>query len=129
MDRRPATVVPEHSSPRAAGLYDPAHEHDGCGVACLARLDGKPLHEVVQRALSTLDHLEHRGAAGADPETGDGAGILIQLPHDFLREHAGEFGLDAAQVPPPGEVALAVCFLPNDEGRRRGLAGARRRPL
>jgi glutamate synthase domain-containing protein 2/glutamate synthase domain-containing protein 1/glutamate synthase domain-containing protein 3 len=121
VDRRPAKVVPELSSPRAAGLYDPAHEHDGCGVACLARLDGKPLHEVVQRALSTLDHLEHRGAAGADPETGDGAGILIQLPHDFLREHAGEFGLDAAQVPPPGEVALAVCFLPNDEGRRRGL--------
>ena len=121
MDRRPATVGPRHPSPRPARLYDPALEHDGCGVACLARLDGKPLHELVERALSTLDHLEHRGAAGADPETGDGAGILIQLPHEFLRAHARDFGLDASQVPLPGEVAVAVCFLPDDPGRRLAL--------
>ena len=121
MDRRRTKVGPRYSSPRPAGLYDPAREHDGCGVACIARLDGKPLHEVVQRALATLDQLEHRGAAGADPETGDGAGILIQLPHAFLRKHAGEFGLEEGALPPPGEVAVAVCFLPADEARRATL--------
>ncbi|CAN5160177.1 glutamate synthase large subunit [soil metagenome] len=121
VDRRPSTVRPGHSSPRAAGLYDPAHEHDGCGVACLARLDGEPLHEVIERAISTLDQLEHRGAAGADAETGDGAGILTQLPHDFLREPAAEFGIEPDDVPPPGEVAVAMCFLPSDPERRREL--------
>jgi glutamate synthase (NADPH) large chain len=122
VDRRPATARPRPlPAPRTAGLYDPALDHDGCGVAFLARLDGDPIHEVVERALSTLDHLEHRGAAGADPETGDGAGILIQLPHDFLRARAREFGLDASQVPPPGEVAIAVCFLPTDDARRADL--------
>jgi len=112
---------PRHSSPRPAGLYDPAHEHDGCGVACLARLDGEPLHDVVVRALATLDHLEHRGAEGSDPETGDGAGILIQLPHEFLRANAHDFGVSAGQIPPPGEVAIAVCFLPADDERRAML--------
>ena len=62
------------------GLYDPAYEHDSCGVACLARLDGQPAHETISRAIETLDNLEHRGAEGADAETGDGAGILIADP-------------------------------------------------
>ncbi len=112
---------PRQGTPRTVGLYDPAHEHDGCGVACLARLDGEPLHEVVERAIATLDLLEHRGAAGADANTGDGAGILIQLPHAFLRERAPEFGITADEVPPPGEVAVAVCFLPADPARRTEL--------
>ncbi|MEJ7876289.1 MAG: glutamate synthase large subunit, partial [Solirubrobacterales bacterium] len=118
MDRRPPKVSPERPLPRTAGLYDPAHEHDGCGVACLARLDGKPIHEVIERAIATLDLLEHRGAAGADAETGDGAGILIQLPHAFLRERASEFGLTTDDVPEPGAMAVAVCFLPADVERR-----------
>ena len=118
MDRRPPTARPEQSSPRTAGLYDPAHEHDGCGVACLARLDGEPIHEVIERAIATLDLLEHRGAAGADADTGDGAGILIQLPHEFFRERAGEFGVDPSDVPGPGEMAVAMCFLPADRTRR-----------
>ncbi|MDQ3759795.1 MAG: glutamate synthase subunit alpha, partial [Actinomycetota bacterium] len=121
MDRRPAMARLERTSPRAAGLYDPAHEHDGCGVACLARLDGQPIHEVIERAIATLDLLEHRGAAGADAETGDGAGILIQLPHEFFRERAGEFGLAPENVPGPGELAIAMCFLPSDPKRRREI--------
>jgi glutamate synthase (NADPH) large chain len=118
VDRRPPTVRPELPQPRTAGLYDPAHEHDGCGVACLARLDGEPIHEVIERAVATLDLLEHRGAAGADAHTGDGAGILIQLPHEFLHSRAAEFGVEAKDVPGPGEVAVAMCFLPADEKRR-----------
>ena len=89
-------------APRAAGLYDPAHEHDGCGVACVARLDGEPRHDVIELALTALDDLEHRGAAGADPSTGDGAGVLIQLPHGFLRARVGEFGLAPRPAARPG---------------------------
>ena len=76
------------------GLYDPAYEHDSCGVACLARLDGQPAHETISRAIETLDNLEHRGAEGADAETGDGAGILIQIPDAFLRAEL-DFALPA----------------------------------
>jgi glutamate synthase (NADPH) large chain len=99
---------------RAAGLYDPSYEHDGCGVACVARLDAQPRHDVIDLALQALDDLEHRGAAGADPTTGDGAGVLIQLPHAFLRSRAGEFGIIRAQLPDPGSVAIANCFLARD---------------
>ena len=70
--------------PQADGLYDPRYEHDACGVAMVARLDNEPSHEVVERALEALDNLEHRGAEGADVRTGDGAGILIQLPDALL---------------------------------------------
>jgi len=75
----------------------------------------------VERAIATLDHLEHRGAAGADPETGDGAGILIQLPHAFFRECAADFGIEPGEMPAPGEVAVAMCFLPADPLRRSHL--------
>ena len=76
------------------GLYDPSYEHDACGVAMVAKLDGKPSHEAVERAIVALENLEHRGAAGADPNTGDGAGILLQLPDEFLR------GVIDAELPP-----------------------------
>src|SRR3954463_15673197 len=94
------------------GLYDPAYEHDSCGVACLARLEGRPAHETISRAIETLGNLEHRGAEGADAETGDGAGILTQLPDAFLRAEAG-FAL-----PEPGRYAVAVCMLPPEVDRR-----------
>jgi len=71
--------------PQADGLYDPRYEHDACGVAMVARLDNVPGHDVVVKALEALDNLEHRGAEGADIRTGDGAGILMQLPHRFFR--------------------------------------------
>ncbi len=99
---------------RAAGLYDPSYEHDACGVACVARLDGQPRHDVIDLALTALDDLEHRGAAGADPTTGDGAGVLIQLPHAFLRSRVGEFGITRSQLPDPGGVAVASVFLSRD---------------
>ena len=121
-------------APRTAGLYDPAHEHDGCGVACVARLDGDPRHDVVELGLAALDDLEHRGAAGADPTTGDGAGVLLSLPHGFLRARVREFGLRRDQLPDPGRVAVANVFLsaqPDALGRAGAAhrAGrARRRP-
>jgi len=82
------------------GLYDPGFEHDACGVAFVARLGEPPSHEVVSRALDALERLEHRGAAGADADTGDGAGILIRIPH----------ALFAAErpLPAPGAYGVAV---------------------
>src|SRR3954467_12047082 len=76
--------------PQADGLYDPRYEHDACGVAMIARLDNEPSHDVVDKALTALDNLEHRGAEGADTKAGDGAGILTQLPDAFFRGVVGE---------------------------------------
>ena len=71
------------------GLYDEANEHDGCGVALVARLNGIPVHETIQRALSSLCNMEHRGGEGADAMTGDGAGISVQMPDRLLRAVSG----------------------------------------
>jgi glutamate synthase domain-containing protein 2/glutamate synthase domain-containing protein 1/glutamate synthase domain-containing protein 3 len=100
---------------RQQGLYDPAFEHDACGVAFVARLDGTRSHETVVRALEALENLEHRGAAGADADTGDGAGILLQLPDAFLRAHV------PFQLPPAGQYGVAVCFLPQKRSLRAEL--------
>ena len=97
------------------GLYDPGYEHDACGVAFVARLSGEPTHETVQRAITALENLEHRGAAGADPNTGDGAGMLLQMPDELLR------GVIGAELPPAGQYGVAVCFLPQDPERRAAL--------
>ncbi len=101
--------------PEAAGLYDPRYEHDACGVALVARLDNVADHHVVDQALTALENLEHRGAAGADPLTGDGAGILVQMPDRFLRA-AVDF-----ELPQRGRYGVLMCFLPRDEGPRRKL--------
>jgi glutamate synthase (NADPH/NADH) large chain len=71
--------------PAAQGLYNPAHEHDACGIGMIANIKNKPSHEVVQKGLEILENLEHRGAVGADPLMGDGAGILVQTPHAFFK--------------------------------------------
>jgi glutamate synthase domain-containing protein 2/glutamate synthase domain-containing protein 1/glutamate synthase domain-containing protein 3 len=94
------------------GLYAPSFEHDACGVAFVARLGRPASHEVVSRALLALERLEHRGAEGADADTGDGAGILLQLPHELLRAEVG------VPLPEPGRYGVAVCFLPRDESAR-----------
>ena len=94
------------------GLYDPSYEHDACGVALVARLSGEPSHEAVRRAVIALANLEHRGAAGADPNTGDGAGILMQLPDELLRSVLDE------DLPPPGAYGVGMCFLPQDRAKR-----------
>ncbi len=97
------------------GLYDPAYEHDACGVAFVARLGGEATHETVVRALAALARLAHRGAAGADADTGDGAGILVGLPDAFLRAVA------PADLPEPGAYGVGVLFLPQDEQRAAEL--------
>jgi glutamate synthase (NADPH/NADH) large chain len=102
------------NSPSIA-LYDEENEHDGCGVALVARLSGIPCHETVQRALTSLCNLEHRGGEGADALTGDGAGITVQMPDRLMREVVG-FGL-----PEPGRYGVIVCFLPRDTRRRAEL--------
>ncbi|MEA2362144.1 MAG: glutamate synthase large chain [Thermoleophilaceae bacterium] len=94
------------------GLYDPTYEHDACGVAFVARLGAPASHEVISRALWALEHLEHRGAEGADADTGDGAGILVQLPDELLRAEA------AFELPQQGRYGVGVCFLPSDEFAR-----------
>ncbi|MEO5633312.1 glutamate synthase large subunit [Gaiella sp.] len=101
--------------PAETGLYSADYEHDACGVAFVARLDAMPQHETVERALLALANLEHRGATGADANTGDGAGILLQLPDTFFRAVLGE------QLPESGRYGVAMCFLPVDEARRAEL--------
>jgi glutamate synthase domain-containing protein 2/glutamate synthase domain-containing protein 1/glutamate synthase domain-containing protein 3 len=101
--------------PQAEGLYDPRFEHDACGVGMVARLDNQPRHEVITRALTALDNLEHRGAEGADTKTGDGAGILTQIPDAFLRA-----ALDV-ELPPAGQYGVGMCFLPQDPDLRAKL--------
>ncbi|HUY21062.1 MAG TPA: glutamate synthase large subunit [Acidimicrobiales bacterium] len=98
--RRPA---PRHPG---APLYDPAFEHDACGIALVADLHGRRSHGLVRQAITALEHLAHRGATGAEVATGDGAGILVQVPHGFL---AGAMGVD---LPGPGEYAVGTVFLP-----------------
>ena len=90
------------------GLYDPAFEHDACGIALVADLHGRRSHALVGQALSALEHLAHRGASGAEAATGDGAGILVQVPHRFLQ---AELSVD---LPEPGAYAAGMVFLPTD---------------
>jgi glutamate synthase (NADPH/NADH) large chain/glutamate synthase (ferredoxin) len=101
--------------PKAVGLYDPRFEHDACGVGMVARLDNQPTHEVVTRAITALENLEHRGASGADPRTGDGAGILMQIPDELLRAVVG------FELPPQGAYGVLMCFLPTDAEARGRL--------
>src|SRR5437016_13313618 len=96
----------------AQGLYQPAFDHDGCGVAFVARIGQSPAHEVVEAAVTALVNLGHRGALGADPDTGDGAGILIQLPDLFLRRVSG------ISLPAPGTYGAGTAFLPTDPVER-----------
>ena len=82
--------------PRAQGLYDPRHERDACGVGFVAHIKGRKSHDIVSKGLTILNNLTHRGATGADPLHGDGAGILIQIPDAFFR------GVVGAALPLPG---------------------------
>jgi glutamate synthase domain-containing protein 2/glutamate synthase domain-containing protein 1/glutamate synthase domain-containing protein 3 len=99
--------------PGATGLYHPENEHDACGIALVAKLWGEASHAVVEKALDALENLEHRGAEGADPGTGDGAGILLQIPDAFLRAAAA-----GVELPPAGRYGVGVCYLPADAERR-----------
>jgi glutamate synthase (NADPH/NADH) large chain len=102
----------------AAGLYDPAYEHDACGVAFVADLAGRRDHGIVQKALTALRNLEHRGARGGEPDTGDGAGILIQVPDGFFRQVV-DF-----ELPQPGRYAVGTAFLPDDDAAEAAVMAA-----
>ncbi len=100
---------------RKDGLYDPAFEHDACGVGFIVNMRGEPSHEIVQRGLDILKNLEHRGACGCDPQTGDGAGILAQIPHRFFAETCHELGI---RLPEPGSYGVGTVFLPRIDDER-----------
>ncbi|KAF1853783.1 hypothetical protein Lal_00007045 [Lupinus albus] len=99
----------------AQGLYDPANEHDACGVGFIAHIKGKKTHSIVDQGLLILKNLDHRGAVGADPLMGDGAGILIQIPDQYYREEMAKQGVD---LPPPGEYGVGMVFLPKENASR-----------
>ncbi len=101
--------------PAKQGLYDPRNEHDSCGVGFVAHIKGEKSHSIIGQGLQLLINLDHRGAVGADPLVGDGAGCLIQIPDLLLRQWAGETGVS---LPPPGEYAVAMCFLPQNSKAR-----------
>ena len=100
-------------SPQPQGLYDPANEHDSCGVAFVADLAGRRSHDVVLRGIAALCRMDHRGARGAEQNTGDGAGILIGVPDEFCRAVAGAAGIE---LPAAGSYATGLAFLPTDPG-------------
>ncbi|MBM3609161.1 MAG: glutamate synthase subunit alpha, partial [Alphaproteobacteria bacterium] len=97
--------------PPAQGLYDPAKEHDACGVGFVARLDNAPSHDIIEKGLQILINLDHRGAVGADPLAGDGCGMLMQIPHEFLSQEASRLGFT---LPAPGLYGVGAVFLPKD---------------
>ncbi|HEU4806560.1 MAG TPA: glutamate synthase subunit alpha, partial [Nitrobacter sp.] len=113
---KPLEPAHEHTwRPPAEGLYDLSQEKDSCGVGFIANIKGKKSHQIVSDAISILCNLEHRGAVGADPRAGDGAGILVQIPHDFFARKAKELGFT---LPKPGEYAVGALFMPRETAWR-----------
>ena len=110
--------------PGKRGLYDPRNEHDACGIGFVANIGNRKSHRIVEQGLQILENLTHRGAVGADPLAGDGAGILIQMPDAHLRAVCGDIGID---LPPPGDYAVGMAFMPRAEGPARRLRGRGRR--
>jgi glutamate synthase (NADPH/NADH) large chain len=112
--RLPAVYDP--ALPAEQGLYSPANEHDACGVGFVAHMSNTPSHDIIAKGLEILLNLDHRGAVGADPKAGDGCGMLLQIPHRFLREVTAALGI---ALPQSGPYAVGALFLPRDpEGRR-----------
>jgi glutamate synthase domain-containing protein 2/glutamate synthase domain-containing protein 1/glutamate synthase domain-containing protein 3 len=108
------TVYPKHF-PKAQGLYHPQNEHDACGVGFICNLHGKKSHDIIHHALEILIRLTHRGASGSDPLTGDGAGILLQIPHKFYQKKCAELGI---ALPAEKEYGTGLVFLPQDKKDR-----------
>ena len=102
--------------PPKQGLYDPRFEHDACGVGFVVHIKGEKSHEIVEQALTVLQNLDHRGACGCEENTGDGAGILMQIPHAFLKDACSGLGI---QLPDPGEYGVGMIFLPDHRDQRR----------
>ena len=101
--------------PRRQGLYDPTNEHDACGVGFVAHVKGQKNHQIIAQGLQILENLTHRGATGADPLAGDGAGILIQMPDEFLRRETAAINIE---LPAPGFYGVGMLFLPQAPAAR-----------
>ena len=100
---------PTNGVPAAQGLYHPAHEHDACGIGFVASISGKKSHDIIRKGIQVLLNLAHRGACGCDPETGDGAGVLIQIPHKFFARECEKLGF---ALPKAGTYGVGMIFLP-----------------
>jgi glutamate synthase (NADPH/NADH) large chain len=101
--------------PEPQGLYHPAHEHDACGIGFVASIRGTRSHEIILKGIEVLINLTHRGASGCDPETGDGAGVLIQVPHQFFARECAKLGF---HLPAPGHYGVAMVFFPVEKNAR-----------
>ena len=102
--------------PSRQGLYDPRFEKDACGIGFVVNVKGNKSHEIIKKGLQVLENMAHRGAVGCDPCTGDGAGILIQIPHEFFKQVCADIGI---LLPGAGEYGVGMCFLPMDPSQRR----------
>ncbi|MBU3990826.1 MAG: hypothetical protein KJ702_16130 [Gammaproteobacteria bacterium] len=112
--------------PSQQGLYDPAFEHDACGVGFIAHIKNQKSHAIVEQGLQILKNLEHRGATGYDPLLGDGAGILIQIPDRFYHVEMARQGIE---LPPAGEYGVGMMFLPQSDASRRACEAAIERTI
>src|ERR1700692_3677544 len=109
-----------NSPPPAQGLYHPAQEHDACGIGFVANVRGHKSHEIISKGIQVLLNLTHRGACGCDPETGDGAGILLQIPHQFFVRECAKLGFE---LPLPGSYGVGMTFLPVEKHPRLQCEG------
>src|SRR5712675_603904 len=112
------TRQPQLTAPPKQGLYDPQFEHDSCGVGFLVHIKGQKSHGIVTAALQILLNLDHRGACGCEANTGDGAGILLQMPHEFFAKVTGKLGF---KLPAPGQYGVGMLFMPKNPAEREGV--------
>ncbi len=106
--------------PEPQGLYHPSHEHDACGIGFVANIKGHKSHDIIEKGIQILINMTHRGACGCDPETGDGAGLLIQIPHRFFAREAATLGFTLPEV---GEYGIGMVFLPVERHQRLQTEG------
>ncbi|RMD50108.1 MAG: hypothetical protein D6835_04750, partial [Candidatus Thermofonsia bacterium] len=99
-----------------SGMYAPAFEHDACGMGFIAHLKGVPSHQIIKQGLEILENLTHRGARGSEVTTGDGAGMMVQMPHAFLQKVAAQEGIT---LPAPGQYGVGLVFLAHDTAVRQ----------
>ncbi len=116
---RPRNAPPKLGLPSKQGLYDPRFEHDACGVGFVVNIKGQQSNAIVNQAFTVLLNLTHRGACGAEPTTGDGAGILMQIPHQHFVQECARLNID---LPEAGDYGVGMIFLPQDEGQRQDFA-------
>ena len=115
--RRP----PLTRAPGKQGLYDPQFEHDSCGVGFVVNIKGRKSHKIIQQALQILLNLDHRGACGCEANTGDGAGILMQMPHEFFKRATDKSGF---KLPNQGQYGVGMLFMPKDPAERETVKTA-----